>query len=68
MLGTGSWGKELGGGSIDIDFNLSGWKLEGGVARLFGGGAGCGFIGEHVDFWVIVGVCPMGKVVKLKIW
>ena len=22
MLGTGSWGKELGGGSIDIDFNL----------------------------------------------
>ena len=38
MLGTGSWGKELGGGSIDIDFNLSGWKLEGGVARLFGGG------------------------------
>lgn len=30
--------------------------------------AGCGFIGEHVVFWVIVGVCPMGKVVKLKIW
>lgn len=30
--------------------------------------AGCGFIGEHVGFWVIVGVCPMGKVVKLKIW
>ena len=29
---------------------------------------GWGFIGEHVDFWVIVGVCPMGKVVKLKIW
>ena len=23
--------------------------------------AGCGFIGEHVGFWVIVGVCPMGR-------
>lgn len=31
MLGTGSWGKELGGGSIDIDLNLSEWKLGGGV-------------------------------------
>ena len=29
---------------------------------------GCGFIAEHVVFFVIVGVCPMGKVVKLKIW
>lgn len=29
---------------------------------------GCGFIGEHVDFLVIVGVRPMGEVVKLKIW
>lgn len=42
MLGTGSWGKELGGGSIDIDFNLLRGSWEVRVARLFGGGAGCG--------------------------
>lgn len=34
MLGTGSWGKELGGGSIDIDFNLSEWKLGGACGSL----------------------------------
>lgn len=38
MLGTESWDKELGGDSIDIDLNLSEWKLGGGVVRLFGGG------------------------------
>lgn len=57
MLGTGSWGKELGGGSIDIDLNLSEWKLGGGVgsvvALLFGGGAGCG---ERVRFVVFFGL------------
>lgn len=37
MLGTGSWGKELGGGSIDIDFNLlrGSWEVELGVLWLF---------------------------------
>ena len=43
MSGTGSWGKELGGGSIDIDFNLlsGSWEVELGVVQLawsaFGG-------------------------------
>lgn len=35
MLGTGSWGKELGGGSIDIDFNLLSGSWEVRVARFF---------------------------------
>lgn len=34
MSGTGSWGKELGGGSIDIDFNLSERKLGGACGSL----------------------------------
>ena len=38
MLGTGSWGKELGGGSIDIDFNLLSGSWEVRVARFFCGG------------------------------
>lgn len=35
MLGTGSWGKELGGGSIDIDFNLLSGSWEVHVALFF---------------------------------
>lgn len=40
MLGTGSWGKELGGGSIDIDidFNLLSGSWEVRVARFLCGG------------------------------
>ena len=68
MLGTGSWGKELAGGSIDIDFNLLSGSWEVVWLACLAVEAGCGFFGEHVDFWVIVGVCPMGKIVKLKIW
>ena len=44
MLGTGSWGKELGGGSIDIDFNLLSGSWEVRVARFF-----CGLFIKNVS-------------------
>lgn len=62
MLGTGSWGKELGGGTIDIDLNLSEWKLGGGVARLFGGGAGCG---ERVRFLGVFAVFLLKRFIEV---
>lgn len=49
MLWTGSWDKELGGGSIDIDFNLLSGSWEVRVTRFFFAvEAGCG---ERVWFF-----------------
>lgn len=36
MLGTGSWGKELGGGSIDFNLLSGSWEVR--VARFLCGG------------------------------
>lgn len=48
MLETESWGKKLGGGSIDIDFNLLSGSWEVRVAHFFAVEAGCG---ERVWFF-----------------
>lgn len=47
MLGTGSWGKELAGGSIDIDFNLLSGSWEVVWLACLAVEAGCG---ERVCF------------------
>lgn len=56
MLGTGSWGKELGGGSIGIDFNLLSGSWEVVWLAFFAVEAGCGervwLVRDFVAFFV----------------
>lgn len=53
MLGTGSWGKELGGGSIDIDFNLLSGSWEVVWLVCLAVEAGCGGRVWFIGFFTI---------------